>query len=94
MKDLGRLIQDFWFANFAIGAAKNLSILIDTGSQYLILNPGSYEPTRNSIATGRTFNITHKATTSYGSGKETVGIINSFFHKHNFELIFKLVGLR
>ncbi|KAG0646502.1 hypothetical protein D0Z07_7451 [Hyphodiscus hymeniophilus] len=37
-------IQDFWFANWTVGAADDLLLLIDTGSTDVYLNPGIYVP--------------------------------------------------
>jgi pepsin A len=65
-------VQDFWFANFDIGNSQNVSILIDTGSPDLLLNPGFYEPTNNSVSTGRNFTISFLTTNPDGSGSETV----------------------
>ena len=34
----------YWFANFTIGDAKDVYLLIDTGSTDLLMEPGVYEP--------------------------------------------------
>ncbi|KAF2860896.1 acid protease [Piedraia hortae CBS 480.64] len=38
------LDSGFWFGSFDVGNAKNLSLLIDTGSSDVAVNPGLYKP--------------------------------------------------
>jgi hypothetical protein len=41
--------EGFWFADFTVGASKNLSLLVDTGSADVGLNTGHYKPSSRSI---------------------------------------------
>ncbi|KAJ5106853.1 acid protease [Penicillium angulare] len=62
----------FWFGNFDVGDSKNLSLLIDTGSSDLIVNPGFYRPGPGSVNTHKNFTISYGSTESDGSGTGTV----------------------
>lgn len=62
----------FWFANFTVGASPSLSLLIDTGSADVYLNPGVYRPGSTAEDTGTPFSITFATTNSDGSGTETL----------------------
>lgn len=42
------LIGGFWYGSFDIGDSKNVSLLIDTGSSDVFLNPGLYSPSTDS----------------------------------------------
>lgn len=64
--------QGFWFTNFTVGASKDLVLLIDTGSCDVYLNPGIYEPGKNSVNEHDDFTITFATTNPDGSGSETV----------------------
>ncbi|KAL9049016.1 MAG: hypothetical protein Q9162_007429 [Coniocarpon cinnabarinum] len=64
--------QSFWFANFTVGASPSLSLLIDTGSADVYLNPAIYAPSPNSKNLRKPFSITFSTTNSDGSGTETV----------------------
>jgi len=59
-----------------VGAAKELLILIDTGSCDLYLNPGFYEPSKNSVDEHDNFTITFATTNPDGSGSLTVCILS------------------
>ncbi|MCJ1442906.1 MAG: hypothetical protein MMC23_003403 [Stictis urceolatum] len=63
--------QGFWFANFTIGAAKEQSILIDTGSSDAIMNPGLYKPSAGSKNLHQNFRISYATTNPDGSGSES-----------------------
>jgi cathepsin D len=66
------LYKGFWFTNFTVGAAKELILLIDTGSCDVYLNPGFYEPSEHSINENDNFTITFATTNPDGSGSLTV----------------------
>ncbi|KHN99762.1 aspartic protease precursor [Metarhizium album ARSEF 1941] len=69
----GPLVNDqgFWFAHFAVGASPDLEMLVDTGSSDVILNPGSYKPSPESVDAKRTFRISYATTNPDGSGTLT-----------------------
>jgi cathepsin D len=64
--------QNFWFANFTVGTKSDLSLLIDTGSTDVYLNPGDYSPSNYSIDLHENFTITFATTNPDGTGTETV----------------------
>ncbi|KAL6904512.1 aspartic peptidase domain-containing protein [Trichoderma evansii] len=63
---------DFWFARFSIGASRNLSILVDTGSTDLMLNPNVYQASEAAVALSQPFSMRYGTVNSDGSGEETV----------------------
>lgn len=63
---------NFWFANFQVGAQQSLSMLIDTGSSDVYLNPGFYHPGASAEDQGRPFEISFATTNSDGTGSETL----------------------
>jgi pepsin A len=65
-------IENFWFANFTVGAKDDLVMLIDTGSTDVYLNPGVYVPSKSSTNLHDNFTITFATTNPDGSGTETV----------------------
>jgi hypothetical protein len=65
-------IKGFWFGNFTVGTASNLSLMIDTGSGDLILNPGLYKPSKTSHDLHISFNNGYGTTTSSNAGTENV----------------------
>lgn len=65
-------LQSFWFGSFDVGNSKNLTLLIDTGSSDVIVNPGLYKAGPHSVDTHSTFTITYGTTESDGSGTGTV----------------------
>ncbi|TAQ83813.1 hypothetical protein B7494_g7863 [Chlorociboria aeruginascens] len=72
MNDAADTGQGFWFANFTVGAAEELILLIDTGSSDVYLNPGVYEPSVNSVPEDENFTITFATTNPDGSGTATI----------------------
>jgi pepsin A len=64
--------QSFWFGSFDVGDSKNLTLLIDTGSSDVIVNPGLYKRGPQSVDTHSTFTNTYGTTESDGSGTGTV----------------------
>lgn len=62
----------FWFADFSVGASPSDSMLIDTGSSDVYMNPGKYQPGSSARDTGRPFTISFATTNSDGSGSETL----------------------
>ena len=67
--------QGFWFTNFTVGASNELVLLIDTGSCDVYLNPGFYEPSKNSVNEHNNFTITFATTNPDGSGSLTVCLL-------------------
>ena len=41
--------RGFWYASFDVGDSKNLSLIVDTGSQAVVLNPELYRQSPESI---------------------------------------------
>ncbi|KAJ5587197.1 acid protease [Penicillium hispanicum] len=62
----------FWFGSFDVGNAKNLTLLVDTGSSDVVLNPGVYKKSAQGVNTHKNFSITYGSTESDGSGTLTV----------------------
>ena len=52
---VGNLTTGRWFGNFSIGNSGPLSLLIDTGSSNIVLNPGRYKPGADSQNLGTNF---------------------------------------
>lgn len=44
----------FWYGSFDIGASKNLSMLIDTGTLWTVLNPDVYKPGPDAVVLNET----------------------------------------
>jgi pepsin A len=57
----------FRFGSFDVGNSKNLTLLIDTGSSDVIVNPGLYKGGPHSVDTNSTFTNTYGTTESDGS---------------------------
>ncbi|OOQ90920.1 hypothetical protein PEBR_01932 [Penicillium brasilianum] len=62
----------FWFGSFDVGNSKNLTLLIDTGSSDVIINPGLYKRGPRSVNIHSNFTNTYGTTESDGSGSGTV----------------------
>ncbi|KAE8445245.1 hypothetical protein EG329_013617 [Mollisiaceae sp. DMI_Dod_QoI] len=62
----------FWFGDFVVGASTNLSMLIDTGSGDVIVNPGKYKSSQSSKALNTTFSNSYGTTSGDGTGNGTV----------------------
>ncbi|KAJ5123149.1 acid protease [Penicillium atrosanguineum] len=62
----------FWFGSFDVGSSKNLTLLVDTGSADVIVNPGLYKKGSRAIDINENFTITYATTKSDGSGSGTV----------------------
>jgi hypothetical protein len=60
--------QGFWFGQFKIGEGTNYTMLVDTGSGDLILNPGVYVPGSSSKSLNTTFANHYGTTNADGSG--------------------------
>lgn len=74
----------FWFGLFDLGSSRNLSLLIDTGSQDLFLNPGHvYKPGPDAEALNSTFDYSFGTVEADGSGSETVSGARSFPFNEN-----------
>ena len=52
---VGNLTTGRWFGNFSIGSSGPLSLLIDTGSSNIVLNPGRYNPSADFQDLGTNF---------------------------------------
>lgn len=39
----------YWFGNFSVGDSGPLSLLIDTGSSDILIDPGLYKPSKNEL---------------------------------------------
>ncbi|OBT61338.1 hypothetical protein VE03_09531 [Pseudogymnoascus sp. 23342-1-I1] len=61
----------FWYADFTVGGASNLSLLIDTGSGDIVVNPGIYVPGKISENLNITFENTYGTTSKDGTGSAT-----------------------
>lgn len=64
--------QGFWYGNFAVGASRNLSMLVDTGSADVGLNTGNYKPSAQSLNLGTTGQDSYGTTQSNGCGSAVV----------------------
>ena len=64
--------EGFWFADFTVGASKNLSLLVDTGSADVGLNTGKYKPSKQAINLNMTGQDTYGTTQSNGCGSSLV----------------------
>jgi len=64
--------EGFWFGEFTVGGSFNLSMMIDTGSADVIVNPGLYTPGAASKNLNQTFVGTYGTTSSNGTGNGTV----------------------
>ncbi|KAJ5900153.1 acid protease [Penicillium taxi] len=62
----------FWFGSFNVGNSRNLTLLIDTGSSDVIINPGYYRRGSASVNIHKNFTNTYGSTESDGSGTGTV----------------------
>ncbi|KAL5347490.1 hypothetical protein ACLOAV_007802 [Pseudogymnoascus australis] len=62
----------FWYADFSIGGASNLGLLIDTGSGDVVVNPGIYVPGKTSEKLDITFKNTYGTTSKDGTGSATI----------------------
>ncbi|KAJ5690419.1 acid protease [Penicillium macrosclerotiorum] len=61
----------FWFGSFDVGDSKNLTLLIDTGSSDVIVNPGLYKKGPKGVDIDQTFTNSYGTTESDGSGTGT-----------------------
>ena len=62
----------FWFADFTVGAAGNLSLLVDTGSADVGLNTGNYKPSSRGIDLNAIGQDSYGTTQSNGCGSSLV----------------------
>ncbi|OBT86051.1 hypothetical protein VE02_05528 [Pseudogymnoascus sp. 03VT05] len=62
----------FWYADFTVGGASNLSLLIDTGSGDIVVNPGIYVPGKTSGNLNTSFENTYGTRSKDGTGSATV----------------------
>ncbi|KAF2670570.1 acid protease [Microthyrium microscopicum] len=62
----------FWFASFAVGASKNLSLLFDSGSADVVLNTGNYRPSSASIGLSAVGQLSYGTTQSNGCGSSSI----------------------
>jgi hypothetical protein len=62
----------FWFADFTVGASRNLSLLVDTGSADVGLNTGKYKPSGQGIDLNTTGQDSYGTTQSNGCGSGIV----------------------
>ena len=62
----------FWFGNFTVGKATGLSLLIDTGSADVAVNPGKYKASSSSKALGRSGRLQYITTQENGCGAADV----------------------
>ena len=58
----------FWYGSFDVGETKNLSLLIDTGSDDVAVNPGLYKPTSQSHNLNETGSLGYGTTEADGCG--------------------------
>ncbi|KFY31701.1 hypothetical protein V493_00881 [Pseudogymnoascus sp. VKM F-4281 (FW-2241)] len=62
----------FWYADFTVGGAYDLSLLIDTGSGDIVVNPGIYIPGKISENLNIAFENTYGTTSKDGTGSATI----------------------
>lgn len=60
--------HDFWYASFDVGDAKNLRLALDTGSPFVVVNPGLYKPSSASVNQKNNGNITYSGIEPDGCG--------------------------
>ena len=58
----------FWYGAFDVGQSKNLSLLIDTGSNDVSVNPGLYKPSGQSKNLNQTGHLRYSTTQENGCG--------------------------
>ncbi|KAK5168945.1 uncharacterized protein LTR77_006254 [Saxophila tyrrhenica] len=70
--ELGKTL--YWFANFSVGDADSVRLLIDTGSTDLLMNEGVYKPSKNQkpYKGHKNFTITYEGVSRGGFGFETL----------------------
>ncbi len=64
--------KDFWFAEVDVGNSTKLSLLIDTGSGDVIINPGLYVPSSVATPLNASFSNSYGTTNSDGTGTTVV----------------------
>ena len=69
---LETLDAGFWYGNFSIGASTNLSLLIDTGSDDVAVNPGLYIPSSASQNLGQSGALRYGTTEEDGCGSADI----------------------
>lgn len=62
-------VEGFWFGNFTTGDATDLSLLIDTGSSDIYVNPGLYKPSSESHTLNQTVSMSFITTEPNGCGE-------------------------
>ncbi|KAL3422802.1 Gastricsin [Phlyctema vagabunda] len=65
-------VNNFWFAKCNVGLASNLTLLIDTGSGDVVLNPGVNISSPESINTNVTFSNGYGTTKNDGTGTSII----------------------
>lgn len=63
--------KGFWFTNITIGAAE-LSVLVDTGSSNVAVNPNTLTLSQDYVGLNRSFTFSYGTTESNGGGVEFV----------------------
>lgn len=62
----------YWYASFDIGDSKGLSMILDTGSDYVSVNPRLYKPGSASVDVGEEGVYTYSTMEENGCGSATV----------------------
>ncbi|KAM3074119.1 hypothetical protein ACMFMG_003059 [Clarireedia jacksonii] len=70
----------FWFTNITVGFSTPANLLVDTGSADLVLNPGLYKPSIQSVNLNSTFEVTYGTTTGGGAGSTSETIIGALYN--------------
>lgn len=76
----------FWYGTFSIGESKDLSLLIDTGSNDVAVNPGLYKPSSQSE------NLHQKGELQYATAQSN-GCGFADIHYHTYADTVSMVGL-
>jgi hypothetical protein len=58
----------FWYGTYCIGDAAELSLLIDTGSDDVLVNPGVYKPSADSLNLHQKGDIAYATAQANGCG--------------------------
>lgn len=70
--------HSFWYGLFDVGAAKNLRLILDTGSPAVEINPGRYKPSPHAV------NLHVRGNASYfGTMPDGCGGLNIDYELHN-----------
>ena len=60
--------NDFWYGEYTVGATKNLRLAIDTGSPWVVVNPGLYTPSSAAVNLHSIGNASYIGTKPDGCG--------------------------